>query len=186
MCTMSSWKNTLHLTLSLLLSATSGLHSQNSVASGRPDTQNSTIIIFRTFDIFSFDRSYKLYANDSLLGRIKTKDVLIFDTHDAGMSLNATTKAPSLNAGKHSHYKKRKSIRYSFTVRPGQVYFVKCGYLTQNLFDLPRQPTIKLLKPEEVKKYLRKRFLIKKIKEHLYEEWLINMTKSTNDQASIF
>jgi hypothetical protein len=53
--------------------------------------QHSTIILFRTFDIFSFDRSYKLYASDSLLGRIKTKDVIIVDTYDKVVSLHAAT-----------------------------------------------------------------------------------------------
>jgi hypothetical protein len=134
--------------------------------------QHSTIILFRTFDIFSFDRSYKLYASDSLLGRIKTKDVIIVDTYDKVVSLHAATNAPSLNVDRRANYQKSKKINYPINLAPGQVYFVKCGYLPQNLFDLPRQPTIKLLKSVEIRKYLKKRFLRRRIKDYLYEEWL--------------
>ena len=148
------------------------LQSQVNVDNRQQNSEQSTIILFRTFDIFSFDRSYKLYASDSLLGRIKTKDVIILDTYDKGVSLHAATKAPSLNADKRANYQKRKSIRYPISLRSGQVYFVKCGYLPQNLFDLPRQPTIKLLQPDEIKKYLKRRFLRKKIENYLFEEWL--------------
>lgn len=135
-------------------------------------TAPSTLILFRTFDIFSFDRSYKLYARDSLLGRIRTKDVIIVNTYEKATSLHATTKAPSLNANRQSKYQKKKTIHYPITLKPGCVYFVKCGYLSRNLFDLPRQPTIQLLQASEVRKNLRKRFLRKKIKNYLYEEWL--------------
>jgi hypothetical protein len=124
----------------------------------------ATIILFRTFDVFSFDRSFKLYARDSLLGRIKTKEVIIFTTNEKEMTFHATTRAPSLNSDKRANHKKIKTIRYTLTLQGGQTYYVKCGYLTQNLFDLPRQPTIRLLKPDEVKKYTEKRFLRKKIK----------------------
>ena len=169
---MPSWIKISHLTMGLLSVISLRLYSQDKVDNGRQNDEHSTIILFRTFDIFSFDRSYKLYASDSLLGRIKTKDVIIVDTYDKGISLQATTKGPSLNADKRTNYQKRKQIRYPITLNPGQVYFVKCGYLTQNLFDLPRQPTITLLKTDEVKKYLKKRFLRRKIKDYLYEEWL--------------
>jgi hypothetical protein len=133
---------------------------------------HSTIILFRTFDIFSFDRSYKLYAGDSLLGRIKTKEVIIIDTNDKGITFQATSRGPSLNADKRTNYQKQKMIKYPVTLKSGQVYFVKCGYLTQNLFDLPRQPTIKLLKPHELGKYLKRRFMKRNIKDYLLEEWL--------------
>jgi len=158
--------------MGFLLTITFRLYSQDNIDNGQQNGEHSTIILFRTFDIFSFDRSYKLYASDSLLGRIKTKDVIIIDTHDKGVSFQAITKAPSLNADKRSNYQKQKKIKYPITLKPGQVYFVKCGYLTQNLFDLPRQPTIKLLKPDEVRQYLKKGFLKRKIKEYLFEEWL--------------
>lgn len=169
---MTSWIKIYRLTMGLLLIMTLRLYSQGSVDNGQQNEEHSTIILFRTFDIFSFDRSYKLYASDSLLGRIKTKDVIIIDTYHKGISLHATTKAPSLNADKRTQFQKRKNIKYPITLRSGQVYFVKCGYLMQNLFDLPRQPTIKLLTPAEVKKYLKRRFLRRKIKDYLYEEWL--------------
>jgi hypothetical protein len=132
----------------------------------------ATIILFRTFDFFNFKFSYNLFSGDSLLGRIKTHDVFILETFDQGISFHATTKAPSLNATKRSGYQKKKNIKYPFTLKSGQVYFVKCGFLNQRLFDYPRQPTIRLLKKEELRKYIRKRFLRKKIKAYLYEEWL--------------
>src|SRR5688572_957893 len=160
---MTSWTKTSLLTMGFLLVVILSLYPQDIVDNSKKNGEHSTIILFRTFDIFSFDRSYKLYASDSLLGRIKTKDVIIIDTYDRGISLHATTKAPSLNADKRTNYEKRKNIRYPITLHSGQIYFVKCGYLTQNLFDLPRQPTIKLLKPDEVKKYLKRSFLRKKI-----------------------
>ena len=169
---MTSWIKTSSLTMGFLLVVTFRLYSQDNVDNGQQNGEHSTIILFRTFDIFSFDRSYNLYASDSLLGRIKTKDVIIIDTYDKGVSFHATTKAPSLNADKRSNYQKHKNIRYPITLKSGQVYFVKCGYLTQNLFDLPRQPTIKLLKPDEVNKYLKRHFIKRKIKDYLYEEWL--------------
>ena len=137
-----------------------------------PTKEYSTVIIFRTFDIFSFDRSYKLYANDSLLGRIRTHDVIVLETYDNGVTFQAATKAPSLNAGKRTNHQKRKYIKYPTSLKPGHVYFIKCGYLTQSLFDLPRQPTIKLLDQEGIRKHLRKRFLRKKISAYLYEGWL--------------
>ncbi|MEJ1239727.1 hypothetical protein WBG78_16440 [Chryseolinea sp. T2] len=146
------------------------LHGQKTVSSDSEPF--STVVLFRTFDIFSFDRSYKLYASDSLLGRIKTKDVIILETYLDRVSLHAGTKAPSLNADKRTNYQKRKSINYPVTLKPGEVYFVKCGYLLQNLFDLPRQPTIRLLKPEEIGKYLRKKFVSRQIKDYLYDDWL--------------
>ncbi len=169
---MTSWIKTSHLTMGFLLTVTFGLYSQDNNDTSEQNGEPSTIILFRTFDIFSFDRSYKLYASDSLLGRMKTKDVIIIDMHDKGISFQATTKAPSLNADKGANYQKQKEIKYPISLKSGQVYFVKCGYLLQNLFDLPRQPTIKLLKPDEVRKYLKKRFLKRKIKDYLYEEWL--------------
>lgn len=153
------------LTLVFVLTWCMDLYCQN-------HSQHATVILFRTFDIFSFDRSYKLYADDSLLGRMKTKDVFILDTYSQGISLHAKTTAPSLNASRESGYRKQKKINYPVTLTPGRVYFVKCGYLTQNLFDLPRQPTIRLLKPAEVRKYLKRRFLRRRIKDHLYEKWL--------------
>jgi hypothetical protein len=169
---MILWIRISYLTLGFFCFVNLKLYSQVKIDNNDQNEEYSTIILFRTFDIFSFDRSYKLYASDSLLGRIKTKDVVIIDTYDKGISLHATTKAPSLNADKRTNYQKQKKIGYPITLRPGQVYFVKCGYLTQNLFDLPRQPTIKLLKPAEVRKYLKRRFLRRKIKGYLYEEWL--------------
>ena len=133
------------------------MHGQNPVTNG--SDRFSTVVLFRTFDIFSFDRSYKLYTSDSLLGRIRTKDLIILETYLDRVSLHAGTKAPSLNADKRTNFQKRKSINYPVTLKPGEVYFVKCGYLLQNLFDLPRQPTIRLLRPEEIGKYLRKKFV---------------------------
>lgn len=134
--------------------------------------QPSTIVVFRTFDIFNFGRSYKLYANDSLAGRIKTRGVIVINTYAGGMSFHAQTKAPSLNADKRTNFRKIKRIKYPFALKPGQVYFVKCGYLNQNIFDMPRQPTIRLLKGGEIGKYLRRGFLRRKIKRYLFEEWL--------------
>lgn len=148
---------------------TSVIFSQNPVD---PCEQSSTVILFRTFDIFSFDRSYKIYSNDSLLGRIQNHDVIVLNTFENNVTLHAKTKAPSANAGHKASFQKHKKINYAITLEPGQVYFVKCGYLEQNLFDLPRQPTIRLLKPREIEKYLKKRFLRKKIKAYLYQEWL--------------
>jgi hypothetical protein len=152
--------------------ASLNLYSQSSIENRKQQDEYSTIVLFRTFDIFSWDRGYKLYAGDSLLGRINTHDVIVIETHDTGITFRATTKAPSLNAPRRANYLKRKKIVYPITLKPGQVYFVKCGYLAQNLFDLPRQPTIKLLKPDEVKKYLKKRFLRQKIRKYLYDDWL--------------
>ncbi len=169
---MNYWIKIFHLTLTLFCVGSLKLYSQNKSDRNNQDGEYSTVILFRTFDIFSFDRSYKLYASDSLLGRIKTKDVIIIHTYNNGISLHATTKAPSLNSTKQMNYQKGKNIRYPITLSPGQVYFVKCGYLAQDLFNLPRQPTIKLLKPDEIKKYLKRRFLRRKIKNYLYEEWL--------------
>lgn len=166
---MPCWRRTTHCTVFFLLVVVLKLHSQNI---NKQNDELATIILFRTFDIFSFDRSYKLYASDSLLGRIKTKDVIVFDTYSSRISFHATTKAPSLNADKRANYQKQKKVNYPITLKSGQVYFVKCGYLPQNLFDLPRQPTIRLLKPDEVSKYLKRRFLRRKIKTYLYEEWL--------------
>jgi hypothetical protein len=153
------------------MSTGSSLFSQNRVDSSNCE-QPATIILFRTFDVFNFGRSYKLYSSDSLIGRVKTYDVIVIETFDKGVSFHATTKAPSLNASKRTNYQKVKKIKYPFTLKPGQVYFVKCGYLNQNIFDLPRQPTIKLLKNDELRKYIRKRFLRKKIKSYLYDDWL--------------
>jgi hypothetical protein len=132
----------------------------------------ATIVLFRTFNPFSYLFSYKLYAGDRLLGRIGTHDVFIIDTYDDGISFQATTKAPSLNASKKSNYQKQKNIRYPFTLKPGEVYFVKCDFLNQRLFEYPRQPTLKLLKSGEEKKYLKRSFLRKKLKKHLFNEWL--------------
>lgn len=134
--------------------------------------QPATIILFRTFSIFHFKFSYNLYSEDSLIGRIKTHDVFILQTFDQGISFHATTKAPSLNADKRTNYQKSKSIKYPFSLQQGQVYFVKCDFLNQSLFDFPRQPTIRLIKKDEIRKYMRKRFLKKKIKTYLYDEWL--------------
>ena len=132
----------------------------------------ATVILFRTFNIFSFKFSYNLFSDDSLLGRIKTHDVLILETYDAGISFHATTKAPSLNADKRTSYQKRKNIKYPVSLQRGQVYFLKCDFLNQRLFDYPRQPTIRLIKKDEIGKYLKRRFLEKKIRTYLYNEWL--------------
>lgn len=134
--------------------------------------QPATIILFRTFSIFHFKFSYNLYSGDSLLGRIKTHDVIMLETFDSGISFHATTQAPSLNANKLTKYLKRKTVKYSFSLQQGQVYFVECDFRNQSLFDFPRQPTIRLLKKNEVGKYLSKRFLKRKIKSYLYKDWL--------------
>lgn len=99
---MTSWIKTSLLTMGLLWVDTLQIYSQNVIDNGTQNREHSTIILFRTFDVFSFDRSYKLYASDSLLGRIKTKDVIIVDTYDKGISFPVTTKAPSLHANKRS------------------------------------------------------------------------------------
>jgi hypothetical protein len=57
-------------------------------------------------------------------------------------------------------------------VRSGEVYFVECDFLNENLFEYPRQPTIRLVKKEEVPRYLRKRFLQRKLKYYLYRSRL--------------
>jgi hypothetical protein len=150
--------------------------SQNSFSQDKVDNLNceqpATVILFRTFNFFSFKFSYSIFSGDSLLGRIKTYDVIILETYDRAVSFQATTKAPSLNADRRTNYKKRKTIKYPFSLQHGQVYFVKCDFLNQSLFDYPRQPTIRLIKKDEIEKYIRKRFLRKKIKAYLYKEWL--------------
>jgi hypothetical protein len=153
------------------------LISYLTVAAQRGETSAScpkpaTIIIFRTFNFFSFKFSYNLFANDSLIGRVKTKSIFISETTDRVINFHTTVKAPSLNAGKRANYQKTKKIGYPITIKPGQVYFVRCGFLNQNLFEYPRQPTIRLLKGEEVYRSMRKRFVRKKIEKYLYREWL--------------
>ena len=144
--------------------------------------QPATVILFRTFSIFHFGFNYNLFSGDSLLGRINTHDVFILETYDQAVSFHATPKAPSLNADKRTNYQKRKTIKYPFSIQQGQVYFVKCDFLNQSLFDYPRQPTIRLIKKDEIGKHMRKRFLKKKIKTYLYNEWLTekNLKKYTS------
>ena len=134
--------------------------------------QPATVILFRTFNFFSFKFSYNLFSGDSLLGRVKTHDVIILETYDDRVSFHAATRAPSLNADRRTNYQKRKTINYPFTLRQGQVYFVKCDFLNQSLFDYPRQPTIRMLKKNEIGEYMRRRFLKKKVKSYLYNEWM--------------
>jgi hypothetical protein len=159
------------LTLGFACILSLGTLAQSTV-DNQPCPQPSTVILFRTFNVVSFGDSYKIYASDSLLGKIKTHDVIVLTTFDKGITLQATTKAPSVNADRRTNFQKHKKINYPISLGQEQVYFVKCGYLAQNVFDLPHQPTIRLLKPAEVKKYLKKRFLRKKIKAYLYQEWL--------------
>lgn len=148
----------------------------NSLAQDRVDNSNcerpATVILFRTFNIFHYGFNYNLFSGDSLLGRIKTHDVFILETYDQGISFHATAKAPSLNADKRTNFQKRKNVKYPFSLKQGQVYFVKCDFLNQSLFDYPRQPTIRLIKRDEIEKYMKKGFLKKKIKKYLYNEWL--------------
>ena len=147
--------------------------SLNSFAQQTPNCgPPATIILFRTFNIFSSLLHYNLYAGDSLLGRIKIHDVFILQTYDSDISFHATTKAPSLNASSKSNYQKIKTIKYPVSLEQNHSYFVKCGFLNQSLFDYPRQPTIRLIRQKELNKYLKKRFLKKKIKTYLYNEWL--------------
>lgn len=134
--------------------------------------QPAIVILFRTFNLFHYGINYNIFSGDSLLGRIKTHDVLILETHDQGVSLHATAKAPSLNANKSTNYQKIKTVKYPFSLQQGEVYFVKCNFLNQSLFDYPRQPTITLIKKDEIEKYMKKRFLKKNIKTYLYREWL--------------
>ncbi|MBX2965815.1 MAG: hypothetical protein KF845_06695 [Cyclobacteriaceae bacterium] len=134
--------------------------------------QPATIILFRTFSPISYLFSYKLFFGDSLLGRVKTHDVIIVETFSESASFHATAKAPSLNADRRSNFQKKKSIKYPFSLQPGQVYFVKCGYLNEDIFNYPRQPTIRLIKKEELRKYLRKGFIERKVKAYLYDDWL--------------
>lgn len=148
------------------------LLSFNAFSQNTEQRQPATVILFRTFNIFSWIFNYKLHAGDSLLGRMKTHNVVIIESYDNGITFHTVVKAPSVNAGRRGNFTKTKKIVYPFTVKPGQVYFVKCGFLNQNLFEYPRQPTIKLLKPDEIKRYLKKRFLRRKIKNYLYEAWL--------------
>lgn len=154
------------------------LLSLNSYSQERENSdceQPATVILFRTFNFFSFKFSYNLFSGDSLLGRMRTHDVFVLETYDQGVSFHATTKAPSLNADNKTNYQKRKTIKYPFSLQQGQVYFVKCDFLNQSLFDYPRQPTIRLIKKDEIGKYMKKKFLKKKIKAYLYNEWVTEM-----------
>lgn len=145
-----------------------------SLSQHQPCDPPATIILFRTFDFFNFKFSYKLFAGDSLLGRMKEHDVFIIDTYDPQVSFHTTVKAPSVNAGKRGNYQKIKKINYPFSVKPGGLYLVKCGFLKRDLFEYPRQPTIELLKDDQkIRKYLRKRYVRKKIRDHAYGNWVI-------------
>jgi hypothetical protein len=137
-----------------------------------PCTQPATIIIFRPFNFISAGFSYKLFSRDSLLGRMNTHDVFIVETYDSVFSLYAATKAPSLNASRKSNYTKIKKIQYPFAVKPGNIYVVKCSFLNQDLFNYPRQPTIRLLKSTELKKYLKKGFIKRKLRRYVYKKWI--------------
>ena len=149
---MLAWKKIVRLSLGFVCILSSKILAQPTV-DNTPCPQPSTVILFRTFNIVSFGDRYKIYASDSLLGKIKTHDVIVLNTYDKGVVLQATTKAPSVNADRRTNFQKHKNINYPITLEPDQVYFMKCGYLAQNVFDLPHQPTIRLLKPAEVKKY---------------------------------
>jgi hypothetical protein len=139
----------------------------------RIENKPSVVILFRTFSFFNFKFNYRLYANDSLVGRIKTHNVYVIETFRNGISLQATTQFFSLNADRRTNHKKYKKIRYPFSLKAGQVYFVQCGFLNENLFDYPRQPTIRLLKPGEVARFLKRGFLKRKLKKHLYRQWIL-------------
>lgn len=136
----------------------------------------ATIVVFRTFNFVSSSLSYKLFAGDSLLGRINPRDVFIITTYDSTFSLSAATKAPSLNTSRKSGFTKIKKINYSFSINPGEIYLVRCGFLDQEVFNYPRQPTIRLLKGPEEKKYLKRPFIRKKVKTHLYNSWMEKAT----------
>jgi hypothetical protein len=131
----------------------------------------ATIVVFRTFNLISSSLSYKLYAGDSLLGRINPHDVFIITTYDSTFSLSAATKAPSLNTSRKSRFTKIKKINYSFSIKSGEIYLIKCDFLNQEVFNYPRQPTIRLLKGLEEAKYLKRPFIRKKVKTHLYNSW---------------
>jgi hypothetical protein len=154
----------------LFVSYLTATAQQGETSAGCP--KPATVIIFRKFNFFSFKFSYNLLANDSLIGRVKTRSIFILETPDRVINFHATVKAPSLNAGKRANYQKIKKLGYPITIKPGQVYFVRCGFLNQNLFEYPRQPTIRLLKGEEVYRSMRKRFVRKQIEKYLYTEWL--------------
>jgi hypothetical protein len=136
-----------------------------------PCTQSATIVVFRSFNMISLGLTYKLFSRDTLLGRMRTHRVFIIETYDSVFSLHATTRAPSLNASRKSNYTKVKNIKYPFTVQPGQLYVVKCGFLNQDVFNHPRQPTIRLLKKDEAGRYLKKPFIKRKVKRYLYNKW---------------
>jgi hypothetical protein len=135
-------------------------------------TQPATIIFFRTFNIFSFKFNYNLFSGDSLLARMQTNDVLILETYGQRVAFSAAAKAPTLNSEKGTKYQRRKTVEYSFAVQPGQVYLVQCNFLNESLFDYPRQPTARLMKNDELPKYLRKRFIKRELKKHLFRKWL--------------
>jgi hypothetical protein len=137
-----------------------------------PCEQPATIIVFRPFNFISVGFSYKLFARDSLLGRMNTHDVFVVESYDSIFSLYAATKAPSLNASRKSNYTKVKKIQYPFTIKPGEVYMVRCGFLNQDLFNYPRQPTMRLLKPGEVRKYIKKGFVKRKLRRYLFQKWV--------------
>lgn len=143
-----------------------------------PCAPPATIIVFRSFNLISLALSYKLYAGDSLLGRMNTHKVFIIETYDSTLSLHATIKAPSFNSSQKSNYTKVKKINYPFSLLPGKVYLVKCGFLNQDVFNQPRQPTIRLLKGAESKRYLKRPFIKKKVKRYLFEEMVRKNAKA--------
>ncbi|MEM8895964.1 MAG: hypothetical protein AAGC88_15380, partial [Bacteroidota bacterium] len=138
------------LVLGLLVSVQASLFSQNT----HTDTndQQSTILLFRTFNLFDFGFNYSLYMDGDLLCKMKTKNVFMVDTDKENISLLASTKAPSLNADKRTNYTKTKELRKSISLGNRPIQFVKCGFYNVNLFDLPRQPMVRVLKPEETQK----------------------------------
>src|SRR5690242_15483818 len=109
---MLAWRNIPLLTVGFACTLSSKILAQNNTLDNAPFHQQSTVILIRTFDNFSFDRSYKMYSNFSLLGRIKTHDVIVLNTFDKSVALQATTKAPSLNTDKRTNFQKRKKINY--------------------------------------------------------------------------
>ena len=125
----------------------------------------ATVVFFRPSGPANFPGSkffYKIFFRDSLLTEARTTLFHVANLPQGNIRVNADRK----------DYKFSKNSKgfVEMKLLPGRVYFVKCG-VQKDPGGTKALPKLRLLKKEEASKWIRRRFLKKRLKEKLFTDF---------------
>jgi hypothetical protein len=120
------------------------------------------VIFFRTPQFYGDWVNYKLYLNDSVLTEVKGRHFYVADFAPGITKIKANRNDYKWSKNSHGFIELK--------LKPGYVYFVKCGVKSDPSGSIGL-PKLKLLREKEVNKYIKKQFLKNHLKKKLYTEF---------------